>query len=150
MWTLFWKICIKNQWSSKATESKGLFHDGWEKTSYQGISAEGYRQKHTSYKWYRDTSCLKKGLLEKQQCSKHLRHIAIEKDIFSEVNRCIFQISLKYKLVKPKILFILTLCNFNFTSKLRNPPTKLPPPPRNNITPSPAKIKFSDPPPPPL
>ena len=24
-WTLFWKICIKNQGSSKATESKGLF-----------------------------------------------------------------------------------------------------------------------------
>ena len=30
------------------------------------------------------------------ECSKHLRHIAIEKDIFSELNRCIFQISLKY------------------------------------------------------
>ena len=53
------------------------------------------------------------------ECSKHLRHIAIEKDIFSELNRCIFQISLKYiKLVIPEILFILVLCNFNFTSKL--------------------------------
>ena len=30
------------------------------------------------------------------QCSKHLRHIAIEKDVFAELNRCIFQISLKY------------------------------------------------------
>ena len=28
--------------------------------------------------------------------SKHLRHFAIEKYIFSELNRCIFQISLKY------------------------------------------------------
>ena len=25
MWTLSWEICIKNQHSSKATESKGLF-----------------------------------------------------------------------------------------------------------------------------
>ena len=41
------------------------------------------------------------------ECSKHLRHIAIEKDILSELNRCIFQIPLKYiKLVIPKILFI--------------------------------------------
>ena len=30
------------------------------------------------------------------ECSKHLRHIGVEKDIFSEINRCIFQISLKY------------------------------------------------------
>ena len=27
-----------------------------------------------------DASCFKKGLLEKQQCSKHLQHISIEKD----------------------------------------------------------------------
>ena len=57
-------------------------------------------------------------------CSKHTRHIAIEKDIFSELNRCIFQISLKYiKLVIPKILFVLVLCNFNFYFKI----TWLPP-----------------------
>ena len=44
--------------------------------------------------------------------------IAIEKDIFSELNRCIFQISLKYfKLVIPEILFILVLCNLNFYFK---------------------------------
>ena len=30
------------------------------------------------------------------ELSKHLQHTAIEKDIFSELNRCIFQISLKY------------------------------------------------------
>ena len=44
------------------------------------------------------------------ECSKHLRHIAIEKYIFSELKRCIFQISLKYiKLVIPKILVIPSL-----------------------------------------
>ena len=49
------------------------------------------------------------------ECSKHLHNIAIEKDILSELNRCIFQISLTYiKLVIPKILFILVLCNFKF------------------------------------
>ena len=52
------------------------------------------------------------------ECSKHLRHIAIEKDILSEFNRCIFQISLKYiKLVIPKIIFTLVLRNFNFYFK---------------------------------
>ena len=30
------------------------------------------------------------------ECSEHLWHIAIEKDIFSELNRHIFKISLKY------------------------------------------------------
>ena len=55
----------------------------------------------------------------------------IEKHIFSELNRCIFQISLKYiKLVIPKILFILVLCNFNFYFKLRDPPS--PPPTQKN------------------
>ena len=32
------------------------------------------------------------------ECSKHLQCIAIEKDIFSELNRCIFQICFKYVL----------------------------------------------------
>ena len=76
-----------------------------------------------------------KGWLEKQQCSKHLRHIAIEKDILSELNRCIFQISLKYiKLVIPKILFILVLCSFNFYFKTTwpLPPNKIPPPSHQN------------------
>ena len=59
---------------------------------------------------------LEKVLLEKQQeCSKHLRHIAIEKDIFSELNRCIFQISLKYiKLVTPRMLKSLAGCRTMF------------------------------------
>ena len=63
------------------------------------------------------------------ECSKHLRYIAIEKDILSELNRCIFQISLKYiKLVIPKILFILVLRSFNFYFKItwpRPPPLSL-------------------------
>ena len=76
------------------------------------------------------------------ECSKHLCHIAIEKDILSEFNRCIFQISLNYiKLVLPKILFILVLCSFNFYSKITWPH----PQPYN--PPSPTKIKISDPPP---
>ena len=57
------------------------------------------------------------------ECSKHLRHIAIEKNILSELNRCIFQIPLKYiKLVIPKILFILVLCSFNFYFKISDLP----------------------------
>ena len=82
------------------------------------------------------------------ECSKHLRYIAIEKDILSELNRCIFQITLKYiKLVIPKILFILILCSFNFYFKITWPPlpTKLPPPTKIEIPdPSPAKtfLKF--------
>ena len=73
-----------------------------------------------------DTSCFKKGLLEqKQQCSKHLHHIAIEKDILSELNGCIFQTSLKYiKLAIPKILFILVLSSFNFYFKILYLPPK--------------------------
>ena len=79
-----------------------------------------------------DASCFKKGLLAKKtECSKHLRHIAIEKDILSEFNRCIFQISLKYKLVIPNILFILVLCGFNFYFKITWPfPNKINPLPK--------------------
>ena len=68
--------------------SKKCFNsqDGWEKTSCPGISADGYQQKHevqvASKKVYRKT----------KECSKHLRHIAIEKDIFSEFKGCFFSI----------------------------------------------------------
>ena len=96
-----------------------------------------------------DASCFKKGLLEKQQCSKHLHHIAIEKDILSEFSRCIFQVSLKYiKLVIPKILFILVSCSFNFYFKIMWPP-----PPQETYLPNnqqykpPSKINFLTPPP---
>ena len=58
-------------------------------------------------------------------CSKHLWHIAIEKD-FSELNRSILQISLKYiKLVIPEIHSILVWCNFNFYFKIMWPPNKI-------------------------
>ena len=75
----------------------------------------------------------KRSIGKTTDCSKHLQHIAIERDIFSELNRSIFQISLYYiKLVISKILFILVLCNFNFCFKITWPPP-------NNITPPPKK-----------
>ena len=52
------------------------------------------------------------------ECSKHLQHTAIEKDIFSELNRCIFQISpksfQKYSLYWHYAILIFTskLCQF--------------------------------------
>ena len=59
---------------------------------------------------------------------------------FSELSRCIFQISLKYiKLVVPKILFIMALCSFNFYFKIMWPHL-------NNIHPRPTTIKVSEPP----
>ena len=63
------------------------------------------------------------------ECSKHLRHITIEKNIFLELNRCISWISLKFmKLVILKILFMLGLSNFEFFFKILWPSsTKLTP-----------------------
>ena len=58
----------------------------------------------------------------------------LKKIFFSELNKYIFQISLKYiKLVITKILFILVLSNFNFYFKI----TCTSPP--NNITPHQSK-----------
>ena len=73
--------------------------------------------------------------------------IAIEKDIFSELNRCIFQISLKYiKLVIPEILFILVYWYYEiliFTSKLRDPHNKITPHQKKiSDTPSPSAKTF--------
>ena len=82
------------------------------------------------------------------ECSKHLHHIAIEKNMLSELNRCIFKIPLKYiKLVIPKLLFILVLCSFNFYFKITLPPPLQhnPPSPKLKfLTPHPAKafLKF--------
>ena len=72
------------------------------------------------------------------ECFKKLRHISIEKNVLSELSRCISQIPLKYiKLVIPKILFILVLCSFNCHFKITwHPPTNLPP--------TTTKIKISD------
>ena len=78
------------------------------------------------------------------ECSKHLCHIAIEQNILSELNRCIFQIPLKHvKLVISKMLFILVLRSFNFYFKITWPPTPSFPP--NNIPPPLTKIKISGP-----
>ena len=88
------------------------------------------------------------------ECSKHLQHTAIEKDIFSQLNRCIFQISLKYiKLVTPKILFIVVLRSFKFYFKITYPPAPPPPPSHThtnkNFWPLPSKdfSVISNPPP---
>ena len=82
--------------------------------------------------------------------SKHLRHIAIGKDILSKLNRCIFQIPLNYiKLVIPKILFILVICSFVFYFKITWPP---PPPTKLKFLILPSSKDFSEifnPPPPP-
>ena len=86
-----------------------------------------------------DASCFKKGLLEKNTCAI----LPLKKDILSELNRCIFQISLKcIKLVIPKILFILVLCSFNFYFKIMWPSL------HQYKHPPPTLIKISDPPPP--
>ena len=74
-----------------------------------------------------DANCFKKGLLEKQRVPNTCNILPLKKIFFSELNRCIFQISLKYiKLVISKILFILGLCSFNFYFKITWTP--------NNIT----------------
>ena len=80
-----------------------------------------------------DASCSKKGLLEKQQVFQTfvLCYITIENDSLSELNRCIFQISLKYiQLVIPEILFILVLCSFNCYLKIMWPRQQNYPPPQ--------------------
>ena len=69
--------------------------------------------------------------------------ISNKKGIFSELNKCIFQISLKYiKLDIPEILVILVLCNFDFYFKIMWPP------PPNKLLPShtPAIMNFGPPP----
>ena len=79
-----------------------------------------------------------------------MRHIATEKYILSELNRCIFQISLKYsKLVIPKILVILVLCSFNFHFKITRPPPTPPPTKSKFLTPH-QRLFLNFYPPPPL
>ena len=82
------------------------------------------------------------------ECSKHLRHIAIEKDTLSELDRCIFQKSLKYiKSVIPKILFILVLSSFNFYLKIMWPLQQNYPPPthqnKNSWSPSQQRLLWN-------
>ena len=84
-----------------------------------------------------DASFFKKGLLEKQQSVPNTCNILpLKKIFFSELNRYIFQISLKHiKLVIPKKLFILVLCSFNFYLKITWPP--LPQQKKNSDPPTP-------------
>ena len=101
-----------------------------------------FQLKGISKTW--DASCFKKDLLERQQCPKHLWHITIEKDIFSELNRCIFQISVKYiKLLFQKYSLYWSYAILIFTLKLNDAP----PPPHHShthkITPN-TKIKILD------
>ena len=97
-----------------------------------------------------DASCFKKGVLEKQQSVPNTCDILpLKNTFFSELNRCIFQISLKYiKLFIPEILFIMVLFSFSFYFKITWP---LPPPPPKKIAPPnystiypPIKIKIPD------
>ena len=84
-----------------------------------------------------DASFFKKDLLEKQQSVPNTCDILpLKKIFFSELNRYIFQISLKHiKLVIPKKLFILVLCSFNFYLKITWPP--LPQQKKNSVPPPP-------------
>ena len=68
-----------------------------------------------------DASCLKKGLLEKQQSVPNTCDIAPLKYIFFQnLIDAFFKYLyyIKLKLVVPKILFILVLNNFNFYFKI--------------------------------
>ena len=83
------------------------------------------------------------------ECSKHLHHIAIEKNILSELNRCILQISLKYIKLFQKYSLYWYYAHLILLQNYMTPP---PPPAPNEITPPSTKIKISDtpsPPPPP-
>ena len=111
-----------------------------QKTSEKNVSMPRMDEKklHTwEFQLKRSSRNMRCELLQKMftgkttECSKHLRHTAIEKNILSEPNRCISQIPLKYiKLVIVKILCILVLCSFNFYVKITWP---LPPPKQNSL-----------------
>ena len=104
------------------------FINALQKTFQKNVSTHKMDEKklHTwEFQLNRSSRNMRCKLLQKRftgkttECSKHLHHIAIEIYILPELNRCIFQISLKYiKLVIPKILFILVLCSFNFYFKI--------------------------------
>ena len=86
---------------------------------------------------------LQKGFTGKTtECFKHLHHIAIEKNILSELNRCIFQIPLKHiKLVTSKIFslswyYAVLIFNSKLNNSLRHAQQYKPSPPH------PSKFKF--------
>ena len=115
-----------------------ISQDGWEKLHTREFQLKGMdgnmRYKLLQKKFSRIT----------KESSKHLWHFTIEKDIFSELNRCIFQISLKYiKLVIPEILFRLVLYNFNFYFKIMWPPPNKIAPQNKNFGPHAPSKDFS-------
>ena len=66
------------------TFQKMFQFQGWKRKNFiPGISAEGYQQKHELLQ--------KRSTGKTKECSKHRQHTAIEKDIFLELNRCIFK-----------------------------------------------------------
>ena len=89
------------------------------KLSVKSVSMPRMDEKkpHTwEFQLKRSSRNMRRKLLQKEfarkitECSKHLRHIAIEKNISSELNRCIFQIPLKYiKLIIPSWRGVLAL-----------------------------------------
>ena len=121
------------------------FINALQKTFQKNISMHRMDEKklHTwEFQLNRSSRNIRCKLLQKRftrkttECSKVMPHNAIEKNISSELNRCIFQTPLKYiKWVIPKILFILVLYNFNFYFKITwtSPHNKITP--INNITP---------------
>ena len=94
---------ISNTMQKTLKPSKKCFNaqDGWGKTSCLGISAEGYWQKHEMQVFS------KKVYWKSNRVFQTFVPYCHWKRFLSELNRCIFQISVEYiKLVIPKILII--------------------------------------------
>ena len=68
------------------------------------------------------------------ECSKHLHHIAIEKNILSELNRCILQISLKYIKLFQKYSLYWYYAHLILLQNYMTPPPPAPRPQRNYPT----------------
>ena len=113
--------------------SKKMFQfPGWMKKNFKPWN---FSWRVSAETW--DASCFKNGLMEKQQCSKTLKEI-----FFQNLTDAFFKYLSKYvKLVIPKILCILVLCNFNFYLKITWPPPS--PPKQNYPLIHPTKIKIS-------
>ena len=101
---VWWLVCFSLVTLQKTLKpSKKCFNaqDGWGKTSCLGISAEGYWQKHEMQVFS------KKVYWKSNRVFQTFVPYCHWKRFLSELNRCIFQISVEYiKLVIPKILII--------------------------------------------
>ena len=76
------------QKTSKPSEKCFNYQDGWEKTSYPGISADGYWRKHEGQ------VASEKVYWKNNRVFQTLATYCHWKNVFSELNRRIFQISL--------------------------------------------------------